>query len=91
VVHVQQAEDAQDLVGGEFIDAEIFLGRAVLGIRVPKIEATARTINRGIVSRTEDRAAQREGKNPLSFSVDNGYLTTKKQFSLAETQRPQRG
>jgi hypothetical protein len=47
------------------------------GIRVPKIEATARTINRGIVSRTEDRAAQREGKNPFSFSVDNGYLRTK--------------
>jgi len=54
------------------------------GIRVPKIEATARTIKRGIVSRTEDRAAQREGKNPFSFSVDNGYLRTKKQFSLAE-------
>jgi len=52
-------------------------GVAFWGIRVPKIEATARTINRGIVSRTEDRPAQREDKNPFSLSVDNGYLRKK--------------
>src|SRR5512136_2196187 len=55
------------------------------GIRVPKIEATARTINRGIVSRTEDRPAQREGKNPFSLSVDNGCLIKKLALSFGPT------
>jgi hypothetical protein len=56
---------------------------------VPKIEATARTIKRGIVSRSEDRAAQREGRNPFSFSVDNGYLRTKNTKLNHSTAKPQ--
>ena len=54
------------------------------GIRVPKIEATARTIRRGIVSRTEDRPSQSEAKNPFSFSADNGYLRKKIQNLTTE-------
>jgi len=56
------------------------------GIRVPKIETTARTIKRGIVRRTEERESQREERDPFSFSVvDNGYLIKKLALSFGPT------
>jgi hypothetical protein len=38
---------------------------------VPKMEATARMINRGMVKRMDEKESQREDRNPFSFSLDN--------------------
>jgi hypothetical protein len=54
------------------------------------MEATARTTNRGIVRRIDDRASQREEKKPFSFSVDNGYLRSGKNFLSQRPQKTQR-
>ena len=48
------------------------------GITVPKIEATARMIKRGIVRRTEDRESHRAERNPFSFSSATGYLIVRR-------------